>query len=146
MKIFNWTERRNSYSDLNTGRARRAVLSVPAHLKPARRRRAHNCSHQHSTAQHRHSLSPSCPHQGSHETERTGGILGRETRQRAQGTVGKRARRPAAGECGSDKCGIGLTVENIQTVQTVVESHVGQRKKQGLLMWRIGDFQRKQLN
>lgn len=52
MKIFNWTERRNSFSDWNTGTARRAVLSVPAHLKPARKRRAHNCSHQHSTAQH----------------------------------------------------------------------------------------------
>lgn len=46
--------------------------------------------------------------------ERTGGILARKTWQGARGTLSMRARR--AGECGSDNCTIGLTVENIQTL------------------------------
>lgn len=49
VKIFNGPERRNSFSSLNTGPARRAELTVPAHLKPARKRRVQSCSHQHST-------------------------------------------------------------------------------------------------
>lgn len=97
--------------------ARRAVLSVPAHLEPARKRRAQSCSHQHSTG---------IPHPPSAHSRR--GMKWRELGASGEGkpqySVGVSARR--AGECGSDKCGIGLAVENIQTVQTAVDSHVGQ--------------------
>lgn len=61
VKIFNRPERRNSFSNLNTGRARRAALSVPAHLKPARKKEGTQLL---TPAQHRHFLSPQMPTPG----------------------------------------------------------------------------------
>lgn len=133
VKIFNRPERRNSFSNLNTGRARKAVLNVPAHLKPVRKKEG-TAAH---TSTARAFLIPQLPTLGEAWNGENWGHLGKEDPAessrycRYEGKETRRMWKPP--------------MWNRLDSETAVENHVGQWKKQRLLMWRRSDFQRKKL-